>query len=239
MELLVLGNCSPSPRAGGACSGYLVKCGDKKVLLDCGSGSVSKLKKFYSILDLDCIVLTHHHDDHTSDVYPIMDEFYVHKMFGGKNAEPLPIYVPVEPSADFEKISSKYKGFFKIIQLDHTTEIKLGNMNISFATTNHPIFVYTSDTAYSKSIEEFCHNADLLLCEAGLPSFLGRPDDPSHIQTYQIAVMAENAGAKKVLLTHMWPDFDPYEVYLNEVVKSLTRPGTTVQIAEEESIYNI
>jgi ribonuclease BN (tRNA processing enzyme) len=46
MRLTVLGKSPSWQDADGACSGYLIEDGDTAVLLDCGNGVFSKLRKF-------------------------------------------------------------------------------------------------------------------------------------------------------------------------------------------------
>ena len=42
MRLTALGVYGPFPRAGSACSGYVVETGETRILLDCGSGVFSR-----------------------------------------------------------------------------------------------------------------------------------------------------------------------------------------------------
>ena len=60
MRLTVLGNWSPYPAAGGACSGYLLEAEDTKILLECGNGITGKLHEYYQAWDLDAIIISHH-----------------------------------------------------------------------------------------------------------------------------------------------------------------------------------
>ena len=45
MQITVLGKSPSWQDAGGACSGYLVQEGDFTLLLDCGNGVFSKLRR--------------------------------------------------------------------------------------------------------------------------------------------------------------------------------------------------
>lgn len=49
MKLTVLGNTGPYPKAGGACSGYLLENGDSKVVLDMGNGTLANLRTICDI----------------------------------------------------------------------------------------------------------------------------------------------------------------------------------------------
>ena len=61
MFLTVLGRHGPYPRPGGACSGYLLEDGETRVLIDCGSGVLSRLLEIMRPEQLDAIVLSHLH----------------------------------------------------------------------------------------------------------------------------------------------------------------------------------
>ncbi len=56
------------PVAYGACSGYLVMEGDKRIMLDFGSGVLPRLTAFMDPGSLTAIVMTHWHFDHGSDL---------------------------------------------------------------------------------------------------------------------------------------------------------------------------
>ena len=64
MILRVLGRCGPYPRPGEACSGYLLSHEGVHLILDMGSGTVSRLRMIYPDLEPDAIVLSHLHFDH-------------------------------------------------------------------------------------------------------------------------------------------------------------------------------
>jgi 7,8-dihydropterin-6-yl-methyl-4-(beta-D-ribofuranosyl)aminobenzene 5'-phosphate synthase len=71
----------------------LIKIDDKKVLFDTGSNSEPLLKNLntvgYSPNDLDCVILSHNHDDHTDGLHGILHKnndilVYVHKNWARK-----------------------------------------------------------------------------------------------------------------------------------------------------------
>jgi ribonuclease BN (tRNA processing enzyme) len=71
LRLTVIGCSAASPRPGGACSSYLVTASALNVLLDCGPGSLSVLRQEINPRNLDAIVLSHLHADHTLDLVPL------------------------------------------------------------------------------------------------------------------------------------------------------------------------
>jgi len=68
MKLTVLGCCGPYPAAGGACSGYLLEEDGYRVLIDCGNGVLSRLQQHLKSWELEAVLLSHLHFDHTADL---------------------------------------------------------------------------------------------------------------------------------------------------------------------------
>ena len=70
MRITVLGKSPSWQDIDGACSGYLIEDGDTALLLDCGNGVFSKLRRFIDYVDVDAVVLSHLHADHFLDLVP-------------------------------------------------------------------------------------------------------------------------------------------------------------------------
>src|SRR3954452_5047708 len=70
MRLTVLGKSPSWQDADGACSGYLIEDDGVSVLLDCGNGEVSKLRRYRDYTKIDAVVLAHLHADHFVDIVP-------------------------------------------------------------------------------------------------------------------------------------------------------------------------
>ncbi len=75
MKLTVLGYLGGYPDAGHATSTYLIESGDYHLLMDLGSGGLLALEKVFDPLQLDAVLLTHYHHDHTADV-GVLQYFY-------------------------------------------------------------------------------------------------------------------------------------------------------------------
>ena len=76
--------------------------------------------------------------------------------------------------------------------------------------------IYTSDigTTNFNGLIQFCKNADLIICES---SFLKKHNSTSktHMTAYDASMLAKLANAKKLLLTHFWPE-ENKNLYLTE-----------------------
>ena len=70
MHITVLGKSPAWQDADGACSGYLVQEGAHTLVLDCGNGVFSKLRRFVDYVDVDAVVISHLHADHILDLIP-------------------------------------------------------------------------------------------------------------------------------------------------------------------------
>ena len=70
MRITVLGKSPAWQDAGGACSGYLVQDDGYTLLLDCGNGVFSRLRRVCDYVDVDAVLVTHLHADHFLDLVP-------------------------------------------------------------------------------------------------------------------------------------------------------------------------
>ncbi|MFO7941237.1 MAG: MBL fold metallo-hydrolase [Bacillota bacterium] len=229
MELTVLGCYSPFPRAGGACPGYLIREEGHSLLLECGSGTLSRLAEFIPIGELDNVIISHLHGDHCSDLavlryaadYDVRAEARAARSATAPETEApgggITVYSPPEPAEDFRRIAYKEALFSRPILPEDT--MTLGPFELSFAGTDHPMpclamriecdcatFAYTADTAPSKAVEELARGVDLLLAETSLPE--GCEGFRGHMTASDAGRMAREAGVSRLLLTHFWPEAD-------------------------------
>jgi ribonuclease BN (tRNA processing enzyme) len=70
VHITVLGKSPAWQDADGACSGYLVQEDGHSLLVDCGNGVFSKLRRFLDYVDVDAVVISHLHADHILDLVP-------------------------------------------------------------------------------------------------------------------------------------------------------------------------
>src|ERR671934_770278 len=93
MRLTVLGKSPSWQDAGGACSGYLVEEGPACVVVDCGNGVFSKLRRFRDYTAVDAVVISHLHADHFLDLVP-----FAYALTYAPRQQPVP--VPPWPGTD-------------------------------------------------------------------------------------------------------------------------------------------
>src|SRR5919202_3556415 len=113
MRLTVLGKSPSGQDADGACSGYLVEDGDTTVLIDCGNGVFSKLRRFRDYLAVDAVVISHLHADHFLDLVP-----FAYALTYAPRQQPVPVarwcgtdcparpklYAPIGASTTFRRV---------------------------------------------------------------------------------------------------------------------------------------
>ena len=68
LRLTVLGSASPYPEVHNPCSGYLVTCGEIRVWVDAGTGTLAQLRRHTTLDRLTAIWISHLHADHCADL---------------------------------------------------------------------------------------------------------------------------------------------------------------------------
>jgi ribonuclease BN (tRNA processing enzyme) len=67
-QVVVCGSSGSLPGAGRACSGYLVRSGDARIVLDLGNGSLANLLRHLEPASITDVVVSHGHHDHFADL---------------------------------------------------------------------------------------------------------------------------------------------------------------------------
>src|SRR5579859_606591 len=93
MRLTVLGASSACQNPDGACSGYLLEQDGVALLIDCGSGVLSRLQRYVAPEQVHAIISSHMHADHTLDLLP----YHYYLAFSaqlGRASRPPALYLP-------------------------------------------------------------------------------------------------------------------------------------------------
>jgi ribonuclease BN (tRNA processing enzyme) len=215
LELLVLG-CSGSYGGphGAACSGYLVREGDTAIWVDCGNGSFGVLQEHLAVEELSAVVLTHGHPDHCVDIYGL----HVLLRYGLERTG-LPVYAPEGLEGYLRALVSDFGRTFDWRAIGDGDADTVGGVTLRFSRTDHPPptyaveasaggrrLVYTADTGPGWSVDAFGAGADLVLSES---TYLDEAiPAPIHLSAKQAGAAAREAGAGRLLLTHLWPLVD-------------------------------
>lgn len=99
MKLTILGSGSPEACQRRASSGYLIECGEDKILFDCGGGVFDRLiQSGRKPSDINYLFFSHLHSDHMMDYARL-----VHAAWD-EGASPLNVYGPAPISSMTEKL---------------------------------------------------------------------------------------------------------------------------------------
>jgi len=222
MKLTILGMNGPFPAPLGATSGYLVTSGESAIALDMGSGCLAQLTARVAPEGLTALLLTHWHYDHCADVLPLIFRLEACAQ------EPLHVYAPVDENSLVRKA---VQASSKIILHDVVpqTEFKIpdSGFRITAFPARHPVpavmyrvtdgqrtLCYTGDTNTIDGLVTFAQNADLLLADGLFPTAAWAEGKP-HLSAAHTAQLAQDAGAKQLVITHLNPTIDP-ETLLKE-----------------------
>jgi len=231
MKITTIGWWGAYPDANEASSGYLLESEGHRILIDCGSGVLSRLQNYIELQDLNAVVLSHYHWDHVADIGCLQYASRI-LMDLGKREKPLPIYGHAE---DDNLSGLDYLQYSKGYAIDTRTPLQLNGLTFRFGRNNHPdpcfsmrvekddlAVVYISDTGYMDDLAGFAHNADLLLCESSLyDEYQGRI--PGHMTAGETGRIATAAGVKHLVLTHL-PHFGDHRMLLEQARKRFQGP---------------
>lgn len=213
MKLHLLGVNGPFPQPRAATSGYLLEAGDGLFQFDVGSAVLSALTARTAPEDLTAVFLSHWHFDHAADL-PVL----AYRLQALKRS--ITVYAPEQPDSPlFQHIAAQPE--IDLIPVSAGQELTLGDVRIRVTAARHPVptvgyrveqggktFGYTGDTNTLPSLAEDFRGCDLLLADALFPSARWTEQLP-HLSAQLAATLAEEAGADRLILTHLNPLFPP------------------------------
>ena len=225
----MVGSGTVVPRLERRQSCVVVETGGETLVFDLGAGAVrGMLRADLDPFSVDRIFVTHFHPDHTVDVVPLM--FALKYGSYVERERPLSLYGPEPFESFFGKITDIWGEWMLgdypigITQLPHEcpSPLELPGVRLSWAPAEHRpesiayriegasgALVYTGDTEYAPSVVELARGAHTLLIECSFP------DDspvPGHLTPSGVARMASEAGAERVVLTHIYPPADELDL---------------------------
>jgi ribonuclease BN (tRNA processing enzyme) len=238
-ELTVLGSCGAFPEPGRACAGFLLSHNGFRVVLDLGYGAASRL---FAHGMPDAVVVTHEHPDHCADVSALGRAWY-YTVQAGSGSPRLPLHctpgtvrrlAAMEPRPDPAELFEVHDlgspadvGPFRLTtyELPHY----LPNFGVRLTAPGLTV-AYTGDTGPSPALADLGRDADLFICDAtlrtppaeGEPRFLMTAAEAGH--------WAAEAGARRLMLTHFWPDTDRAAA----AAEARAEFGGEVLVAEED-----
>jgi len=243
VKLTILGTAAPYPRPDNPCSGYLVQHGATSIWMDAGTGTLAELQRHLSLQALDAIWISHAHADHTAD---LLTAFYALRFADRTPTHSIPLIGPpglVDRMVGFlgHRSAVLMPEVFEITEMRGWEERVVGDLALSWGPLDHgvpafglrveaagSVLAYSGDSARCESLVELAEGADLFLCEAGATE---HPSDGAvHCTPEDAARIAHDAGAKRLVLTHIDAPDARARALAGFPSVELAVPGTTLEV---------
>ena len=249
MQLVVLGSMGTYPLPDHPCSGYLVSHQSTRILCDVGFGVMGELLRRMPPTDLDAVVLSHRHPDHCADFLAL----YHALAYGPFDRRELPVYTApgvAQHIADFLGAGEGHVLFevFDFHEVGAENHVKVGAVDMRFAVTAHTVptvatrfeaearsLVYSADTGPGGGFPGLCQGAGVVMAEATLAGPRGDHEFAHHLTPAEAGEIARDAGAGRLILTHLRPDLDRRRA-IGDAERAFGRP---VVAASRGDIYEI
>ena len=220
LGITFLGTAAASISRSSNTSAQLVRAGESRMLVDCGTNAARQLSLSPSELtELTAIVLTHWHPDHVSGLPTLLRRTETRK-----RPESLPVYGPAPPRGVWRAVraASRTRLLAHLHPIEPGDSIELPGFRFTAIATEHAIpsvgweivetggagrkVILSGDTRPVAAIAKAARGADLLVHEA---TFITRDRAKAHTSGHSTALeaaeLAAAAGVGALALTHL-PD---------------------------------
>lgn len=220
MRLTVFGGCGAWPAAGQACGGYLLERDGFRLLLDPGYAVLPRLLAVVDAAAVDAVVVSHGHPDHCADLNPLLRA----RALSDQPPAPLPVFAPAGAvdavlALDSMRAMSSAVEPVPLADGDH---VRVGPFDLTAALLPHHVpnlgmrigdgaatLAYSGDAGPDPALVELARDADLLLVEATYPDAVPDEDAGLLCSAVEAAEQGAAAGARRIVLTHLWPGLAP------------------------------
>jgi len=235
LTLTILGASGSYPGPGQACSGYLVQSSQTAIWMDAGSGTLANLQRHVALDDVDAVILSHEHPDHSGDLtgFYVACKYYLHR-------DRVPVFAP----AGVREAAYYSDAPFDWTPVTGGDVVEIGNLTLTFSRTDHgpetlavrvdgegKSLGYSADTGPRWALSALGTGLDLALCEATyLQDTEGRAQ---HMSGRQAGQSAREAGARRLVVTHAEPGRDRAEI----AAEAADAFGGPVDFATENAVF--
>jgi ribonuclease BN (tRNA processing enzyme) len=160
VRITVLGKSPSWQDVDGACSGYLVEEDETAMLLDCGNGVFSKLRRYRDYVEVDAVVLSHMHADHFLDLIPFayaltyaprQQPVPVHTWSGNDSPARPKLFAPPGATQVFRRVVGAWgnedliEKAFAITEYTADDVIEVGSLRVRFHEVPHYLPTFAAD----------------------------------------------------------------------------------------------
>ncbi len=225
MKLIIIGSGTSIPHPQRASPSVALFIDDRFLLLDIGPGTLRQLAiAGLSFEDIDYICISHFHPDHTADLIhfifatrhpPVLKQRNPFAIIGPKGLDrfirqlkqlygtwlDLPAHLMrVDELSTTEKDGRVFQGFsIRSAPVVHTPQ----SIGLRVEDRSGKAIVYSGDTGYCEEMVDLARDADLLILESSFPD---EKEIKGHLTPSRAGDIATRSGAKKLLLTHFYPE---------------------------------
>ncbi|MBK6886072.1 MAG: MBL fold metallo-hydrolase [Tetrasphaera sp.] len=254
MRVTIVGCSGSFAGPASPASSYLVQADQDgrrwSVVFDLGNGALGSLQRHLDPSELDAIVLSHLHPDHCIDVTSL----YVYRNYhpGGRHEPPLPVHCPPGTRARmlgaFEGLDPHaLDGQFAFHDVTDGHVVQIGPLRVTARRVRHPVeaygfriesadavLAYSGDSDSCPALVDLAAGADLALFDSAFME--GRDTDRGiHMTSRRAAEIAVEAGARRLMLTHM-PAWNDQSVCRDQAAE--VWPGE-VELARPDAAYDL
>ena len=223
LSVTVLGSAAMYATRDRACSGYLIESAGARIWMDAGGGTWRNLQALCDQTNLDAIILSHRHPDHTIDIFQC---FHWRRYGASESMRKIPLLAPAETLERITGFSNELDESFDLQMVRAGESVELRGTGLSFHEMAHPpetvgirveamgsVLGYSSDTGPEGDFEGLAAGAQLLICEA---TFQESDEEwEGHMTAAQAGKVAAATGVEQLLLTHL-PDKRDLQISLEE-----------------------
>lgn len=214
MQVTFLGTGSAMPTGDRFQTGLLVQNGDRRLLVDCGSGVLHRLTQTNPGYEgIEAVLLTHHHLDHLSDLMPLMKARWL------AGAETLEIAGPTGTESlvdNLLEVHDYMQGRLDLTLRDLAPEpFTIAGFDIDSMETRHSMrchayrfsgahgdFVFSGDSEAFTGLADFADGATILAHDCSFPDDI---DVSNHPTPSELGAVLAGRDIGTVYLTHLYP----------------------------------
>jgi len=234
MQITILGSGTSIPHPLRASPGLVIRFNRTTLLVDPSSGSLHRAERYGArVKDIDYVLFSHFHPDHTGDLGPFLFALRNSEYFGSKK---LTLLGP-PGLKDLHRGLLDFYGSYLRLESERLTireiwdhELKFpdwtlrslpvphteNSVGYRFTDSQGKVFAYSGDTDYASALIELAQDADVALIDAAQPSQLKMD---GHLTPELAGKIARKAGCKRLIITHLYPVCDDYDL-LSEIRSS-------------------